>query len=251
VTATVLPERAILDGREVIFRLRRVKSARALRIRVGPHGVEVICPVSRTSDEAEEFLRANGAWVTSQLDRIAALRSVRRAQHVAAGEILFEGLPCKVDLEQSVTAPRSNRVTRRGDVITVRVGTKSPMSPAKSLERWLRKEARRQIECYVARLAVELDVAPRCIYIMDQRTKWGNCSPLNNLSFSWRIIMAPEHVLRYLVTHEVVHLAVPDHSQRFWLTVQSLCPEAEQARQWLAANGQKLYVDLNDLVESA
>src|SRR5436305_2288294 len=51
----------------------------------------------------------------------------------------------------------------------------------------------------------------RCL--MGQPTKWGNCSPLQNLSFNWRLIMAPETVLRYLVTHEAVHLAVPDHSQ--------------------------------------
>jgi len=60
---------------------------------------------------------------------------------------------------------------------------------------------------------------------MGQRTKWGNCSLLPNLSFNWRLIMAPEAVLRYLVTHEAVHLAVPDHSQEFRLTVRSLCPE--------------------------
>ncbi len=79
---------------------------------------------------------------------------------------------------------------------------------------------------------------------MDQRTKWGNCSPLQNLSFNWRLIMAPDFVLRYLVTHEAVHLAVPDHSKRFWLTVQSLCPEMERAKQWLCANSPKLLMEL-------
>ena len=44
----------------------------------------------------------------------------------------------------------------------------------------------------------------------------GNCSSLSNLAFNWRIIMAPDSVLDYLVAHEVVHLAVPDHSHRFW-----------------------------------
>jgi predicted metal-dependent hydrolase len=51
-------------------------------------------------------------------------------------------------------------------------------------------------------------------------------------------------VLKCLVTHEAVHLAVPDHSRRFWLTVQSLCPETERARQWLCANTPRLRVDL-------
>lgn len=69
---------------------------------------------------------------------------------------------------------------------------------------------------------------------MGQRTKWGTCSPLA--------------VLRYLVTHEAVHLAVPDHSAKFWLTVQSLCPETERAKQWLVANGRRLLVELREVV---
>ena len=84
---------------------------------------------------------------------------------------------------------------------------------------------------------------------MGQRTKWGNCSALQNLSFNWRLIMAPAFVLRYLVTHEAVHLAIPDHSQKFWLTVRSLCPESERARQWLCASGHRLLVDLNEVCD--
>ena len=79
---------------------------------------------------------------------------------------------------------------------------------------------------------------------MDQRTKWASCSTLQNLSFSWRVVMAPEFVLRYLVTHEAVHLIVPDHSKKFWLTVQGLCPESEKAWCWLVANGQRLLFEV-------
>ena len=38
----------------------------------------------------------------------------------------------------------------------------------------------------------------------------------------------------------MVHLAVPDHSRKFWLTVQTLCPDTERARQWLVANGPRI-----------
>jgi predicted metal-dependent hydrolase len=62
--------------------------------------------------------------------------------------------------------------------------------------------------------------------------------------------MAPEYVLRYLLTHEAVHLAIPDHSHRFWLTVPSLCPETERAKQWLAANGHRVQIDLASLVQA-
>jgi predicted metal-dependent hydrolase len=82
---------------------------------------------------------------------------------------------------------------------------------------------------------------------MGQRTKWGNCSALQNLSFNWRLIMAPEFVAQYLITHEIVHLVVPDHSKQFWLTVQSLCPETGRARQWLCAHSHQLLLSLREL----
>lgn len=80
------------------------------------------------------------------------------------------------------------------------------------------------------------------------RLRWGNCSALGNLSFNWRSMMAPDHALHYNVTHQMVHLAIPDHSKHFWLTVQSLCPQADRARQGLVVNGHRLTVDLGDLL---
>jgi predicted metal-dependent hydrolase len=82
---------------------------------------------------------------------------------------------------------------------------------------------------------------------MGQKTKWGNCSALQNLSFNWRLIMVLDFVLRYLVAHEVVHLEVPDHSKRFWLTAQSLYPEMDRARQWLVANSDRLMIDIRQI----
>lgn len=86
---------------------------------------------------------------------------------------------------------------------------------------------------------------------MGQRTKWGNCSARRNLSFNWRLILAPDYVLRYLVTHEAAHLAVPDHSAKFWLTVQSLCRDTEKAKQWLCRHQAQMQVDLKDILKLA
>ena len=58
-----------------------------------------------------------------------------------------------------------------------------------------------------------------------------------SMALNWRLVMAPDLVMRYVVTHETVHLAVP-HSRKFWLTVQSLCPHTKRARHWPVPNGQ-------------
>jgi len=135
-----------------------------------------------------------------------------------------------------------------GEIVVQRpLGSRTPV--AYSLENWLRRQARAEIENQLETVTTRLRQRPRSGYVMGQRTKWGNCSASRNLSFNWRLILAPDFVLRYLVTHEAVHLAVPDHSAKFWLTVQSLCPETERAKQWLSANGLRLAVKLDSIYE--
>ena len=78
------------------------------------------------------------------------------------------------------------------------------------------------------------------IYVMDQRTRWGGCSRLANLSFNWRLVMAPPEVLRYVVAHELAHLREGKHSPRFWLTVTGMVGDTERPRRWLREHGGEL-----------
>lgn len=242
--------RVSLAGQDIEYRLRPAAHNGKLRIRVGVSGIEVLKPPSRGDDDVEAFLHANSAWVLSQLDRIARLRGVRRMRQIPAGEILFRGVPTPVHIEDVPRRELSNRVFWDGTTIVVARGRRSLTAPARTLENWLRRRARAEIQPRVITIAARLSVNPSRIYVMDQQTKWGNCSALRNLSFNWRIVMAPDPVLDYLVTHEVVHLAIPDHSQKFWLTVQSIAPDAERARQWLSANSHRLLVNLSNVVAS-
>jgi predicted metal-dependent hydrolase len=230
----------LIDGQEVEWRLERPPTAKKLRIKVGPDGVVVLLPRGREEQEAAAFLSEQSAWVAEQLVRIRQLRALRRPSPCDVEYILFRGDMVLIRVMHSKTWRAPNKVDFSNDVIMVICGPSSKTSPVRSLENWLRKKARERIEQYIADVGGRLNRLPNRIYVMDQRTKWGNCSALGNLSFNWRLIMAPDFVLRYIVTHEMVHLAVPDHSSKFWLTVQSLCAETERARQWLVANGHRL-----------
>lgn len=240
--------RTHIAGRNIDYRLRAVSSG-GLRLRVGPRGVEVLYPFARQPEDIESFLQANGAWLLEQLDRVASLRSLRAVSRRSAGEILLHGVPTPIRVEDTPRRKRSNQVRLSDGQLVVVLGRHSRTPAVSTLENWLRREARNSITPLVQRLSDKIGVVPGRLYIMEQRTKWGNCSALRNLSFNWRIVMAPDSVLGYLVTHEVVHLVVPDHSQRFWLTVQSHCPDSERARQWLAANAHRLMVPLEDVIQ--
>ena len=240
----VTQQRIVLRGSRVDYDVVVSRVARQTRIRVGPGGVEVVQPAGASDGDVSAFLRRNESWVLAQLDRVASLRMLRRPVRRQSGEILYRGELTPVRVEFVETKARGNRVVLSEREIVVRRGPETQTPAVRGLENWLRGQARSAIGDYLPVVTARIGQEPARVYVMGQRTKWGNCSSRRNLSFNWRLILAPDFVLRYLVAHEVVHLVVPDHSAKFWLTVQSLCPDMERAKQWLSRHHAELTVSL-------
>ncbi len=78
------------------------------------------------------------------------------------------------------------------------------------------------------------------ISIRDQKTRWGSCSGRGNLSFNWRLILAPPEILDYVVVHELCHLTHMNHSKEFWELVGKVLPDYKDRRKWLKENGHTL-----------
>jgi len=178
------------------------------------------------------------------------LKAIRRRNQLAPGTILFRGEPTPLSFDVIPGRGGGNRVIHDSGGLLVIAGSQSKTPPAKSLEYWLRAQARAAISKEIEVLSAKLKKWPGRLYLMSQRTRWGNCSAKGNLSFNWRLIMAPGYVLKYLVTHEVVHLAIPNHSKRYWLAVQSYCPDMEKAKRWLKDNHHLLQIDLAGFFET-
>ena len=100
--------------------------------------------------------------------------------------------------------------------------------------------ARELVSAVAEEEAERLGVSYRRIRIGDQRTLWGSCSPSGTLSFNWRLVLAPLEVLDYVVVHELCHLRVPNHSDRFWAFVEQCRPHWRDQREWLREFGPEL-----------
>lgn len=85
------------------------------------------------------------------------------------------------------------------------------------------------------------------IAIREQKTRWGSCSSKGNLNFNWRLILAPEEVLDYIVVHELAHRREMNHSKAFYAVVESVLPDYRQARRWLRDHGGSLFTALPSL----
>ncbi len=225
-----------LNGRSVKYRVRRFSAIKRRRLLVSPGGVVVMLPKSDREDRAVAFIRQNAAWVTQE---VAAL--TRRAEAIvgSAGRrtMLLGGETVAITV-RPVGEKRFTHIERNDRQLTIHLAAGA--SASAKLESWLRETARKELVETVTRRAAEMGVRPRQIYIRGQRTKWGNCSRLRNLSFNCRLVMVPPVVLDYLVVHELAHLKEMSHSSRFWLLVRQACPDYARHQQWLRANAHRL-----------
>jgi hypothetical protein len=106
---------------------------------------------------------------------------------------------------------------------------------------FLKREARKRLEDAVRRHCAKIDVKARDVTLRDTTSRWGSCSATGGLNFSWRLIMAPPHVLDYLAAHEVAHLIHMNHSDEFWALTRKLSNETDSAEAWLKAHGASLH----------
>ena len=114
------------------------------------------------------------------------------------------------------------------------------MAPRR-LRDWLLGGSRTRSPEAVARHARTLRVKPLRITLRDQKTRWGSCSSAGQLSFSWRLLLAPPVVLDYVAAHEVAHLVEMNHGPRFWRLVDRIMPRLGEAKAWLRIHGMDLY----------
>ncbi len=220
-----------LEGQRIDYVIRISPLAKRCKIRVSLDGVEVVLPRRVSLRRAVSMLREHSAWVLRQLEQ--QHRATAGAALLPKNTILLRGEPTLVEIIRTVSAGCFGQVDHWDGGSRVRLLVQAATDPIKALETWLRHQARQDIEARLAQRSVEMRQQPRCIYIRDQRTRWGACSRLGNLSFNWRLVMAPPAVLDYVVVHELAHLAEPNHSPRFWLLVAAFCPEFKRHKAWL------------------
>ena len=105
---------------------------------------------------------------------------------------------------------------------------------------FLKREARALCEARALEYGARIGVAPSRITMRDTASRWGSCSAARAISFSWRLIFAPDFVRDYVVAHEVAHLKEMNHGPRFWKIVETLHSDMEAAQAWLRTHGRSL-----------
>ncbi len=213
-------------------KVRLVRSARArrftLRLGLPGHAPVLTLPSETDIRSAECFLEANRDWLRRALDRQPARTLIKDGTMIP-----IEGKLVRIRVVDGKRSPpelEDDHLTLRG------VGAEGARVAA-----WLRTRARDLLLPAARSYARQLGKRVESITLRDTTSRWGSCSSRGALSFSWRLAMAPRHVLEYVAAHEAAHLREMNHSKRFWSLVDELRPGFDVSRDWLRREGRTLH----------
>ena len=195
----------------------------------------VRAPFYASEDYIYKLLGKKEAWIRSKLDYFKERQNKVLARRFEPGEeflflgqayplVVVENLPKAVVLDGSLM------------IAAVALG-----NARDHLENWYRAHALAYISektQYYAQLAGGLRY--ESVRINGATTRWGSCGYTNGLNFTWRLIMAPERVVDYVIIHELMHLKQKNHSRKFWAEVGLMRPDYKEDERWLRKNGHLL-----------
>jgi predicted metal-dependent hydrolase len=214
---------------QIVYKVRRSERARRVRVTVdAANGVEVVLPRRAGEREAAAAISELRPWIERRVRELDGVRAIVAARG--------NTLPYLGEMLRIVAEPGRTRAHRRGSELLVPRGSEQTAA----VERWYRRAARSEIKPRLDDACRLAGASYSRLSIRGQRTRWASCSRDGAMSFNWRLLLAPEPVLEYVVWHEVCHLEILDHSPRFWALLGRRCPDYREHARWLRRHGATL-----------
>ncbi len=231
------PETRTLDvaGRLMPLTIKQHERATRITLRIEPGGraLKMTIPSGLARRDVDAFLDRHQGWLMTKLAKFSADTGLHDG-----GTILFRGVSHRIQHTGSLRGLTEATVIDGKPVLRV---SGMPEHLGRRIATFLKKEARADLERLAKFHAHSIRAPIKSISMKDTRSRWGSCSAEGNLSFSWRIIMAPPAVVDYLAAHEVAHLKEMNHGPNFWALCKKLCPGMEEAKSWLKRHGSLLH----------
>lgn len=218
----------VLQTQTVSYTLKRSLRARQLWLQIHPEkGLSVTLPRHYNQDLLPAYLTSKARWILRHLNRIKnELPNSEADAHTQPVPICYQGNPIQSFGED----PKITYCLPDGTVVDYN-----------AVLIWLRQQALKVIPAKALSYKQIIGVNYSKISIRDQKTRWGSCSHKGNLNFNWRLIMAPEAMLDYVIIHELCHLKRMSHNKAFWNEVAKYCADWRDQRRWLNKHSRELH----------
>lgn len=207
---------------------------KTISISVDEYGsVLVKAPYKVTVGEIEEALSKHSKWIEKKIIQ------VKNRERLPEDIILFLGEEKKLNINIQKDLNKEY-VLYANDEFTAYVTCEEHVKIV--MKKYLIEVARNVIDKKIKKYSIKLGVYPNSVRMKDTKTRWGSCSYVNNLNFNYRLIMAREDVLEYVVLHEMCHIIYKNHSVEFYTLIESMMKDYREKEIYLRENGYKMQI---------
>jgi predicted metal-dependent hydrolase len=198
--------------------------------------LEVKAPVNLPKDKIDEFVNSKEKWIAKNSERISNNYFLKKQFKLNFGDfILVRGQNSQIKPINGKTA-----IYNKDKKIFFIPETAKQNQIKKILIELYKKIAHNHINKRVNYFKNKMDVKPIKIGITSAKTRWGSCSGKNSINFSWKLIMADNKTIDYVIIHELAHIKQHNHSKKFWNIVESIMPDYLEQKERLKILGEKL-----------
>lgn len=221
----------------------RVTVKRSARVKTAEltvdHGlVQIVVPSSLDEQRITKILESKKDWIHQKLKIQSAFLIPKDKEYVSGESFAYLDKHYRLKVSQTGRSEVKLKSGRLEVGVDRGLTQKAREKMIKDfLLDWYRSRADERLREKTQRYAKILGVSPRSVKVRDFKSRWGSCSVTGDISFNWRIIIAPHRIVDYVVVHELSHLVQHDHSEAFWKTIDKVLPDYRECKDWLKWNG--------------
>ena len=212
--------------RKLSYRLR-FSSRKTMAISVDPGGaIEIVAPKGTSQEDVEARLRKRARWVLAQLAYFEQFRPRSPRRRYVGGEThLYLGRQYRLKISKGET----DEVKLKGPCVCVvsRRG-RDPVHVKRLLAGWYRRKAAARFNERVAAICARfqhLTPLPLEPVLRAMPRRWGSFNASEGLVLNPDLIRAPMPCIDYVITHELIHLAHPNHGRAFYELLDAMMPD--------------------------
>jgi len=218
-----------------VAEVKRTRRKKTASIKINDGVVSIVVPFEIPETKISQLLHDKKRWIKEKLNLHRNAQVASSKQYISGESFSYLGRNYRLKVNKGDYSPA--KLANGRFCIALRQGTDNPELIKDSLSYWFKHHAEIKLTEKAERYSKIVGVEYQSIGIKSYKSRWGSCSIDGVIDFNWKIIMAPNRIVDYVVVHELCHLIHHDHSPKFWKEVERVMPDYAECKAWLRENG--------------
>ena len=232
-------ERVEFGNLDLEVQIERTNRKRTISLQVKDNKLIVKAPRTASRQSLDDLIQRKQSWIKKRAILNVEERKLRNRKFIDNEKFYFKGNEYRLSL--IFGGKEEVKISEGFLIVTCKDDRAMGSKEVKTfIEDWYVRESTKILNTRTYEFAKKMKVEPSAITVKNYASKWGSCTASNKISYNWRIIMAPDCIIDYLIIHELCHIIEHNHSKNFWYQVGKYCEDFKKKRKWLRENGHKL-----------